>query len=351
MDARKLIEKLTIDDIHRLFDSLNINISSETNKEICLFQYDRYPVEEVFFHKPKLYYYINTKIFKNYITNKAYDIYGFLQEYYAVNNNKINFPEAINIVENYATGEEHVSKWELKLNKYKRKNYRPEFKDYNNNELNDMPRSYPQEWIDYGISKQACDTFDIKEYKRLSQIVMPIKYKNKLIGIRIRNRDPTRIKDDGKYRPLQTLNTLYNFSTNSMLYGWDVFENDIKEKKFVYLAEAEKSVLKAYSWFGHDKPTVGMFGHSLSQWKRDMIVNAGVKTVYYVADCDFSTAEEKQIWYNNIKVWCQPLIAAGLKVYVVADWNLEFVNSKENAFDAESPLIFNEIFNRKELIA
>lgn len=351
-DARELVAKLTVDDVRRLIDSYELEISSETDKEICMFQYDRYPKTEVFNHKAKLYWYSDTKIFKNYITNKAYDIYGFLMAMYEVNDMKLTFPDAIAIVERFATGEVRVSKWEAKLGKYKRKNYRPTFTEYNEEVLKRLIPAYPAEWLSAGISQEACDVFEIKEYNRLSQTVLPVRLDNKLIGVRVRNRDPELITDLGKYRPLQLLDgTSFSFSTNGTFYGWDQFKDDISNKGFVYLVEGEKSVLKSYSWFRHERPTLAMFGHSLSQWKRNLLLKAGVKTIYYVADCDFSTPEEKEVWRKNIKVWCQPLIAAGFKVYVVADWDLEYVGYKENAFDAKTPEIFNEICRKKELIA
>lgn len=351
IDANELLKKFTVNDFKNLADSYQLQISNETDREIILFQYDRYSCAEVDQHKAKLYFYTDTMIFKNYITGNAYNIYNFLIAMYEVNNWELDFKGALEIVEHFATGTVKKSIWSERYSKYKKKNYKPKFKIYDESVLNWLDKSYPGEWLAEGITPDACDLFEIREYKRLYQTVIPVRLNGNLIGIRIRNRNPDYIQEFGKYRPLQLLNgKIFSFSTNGTLYGWDQFKDDITKKGCVYLVEGEKSVLKSYSWFGHDVPTVAMFGHSMSQWKREMIKETGASTIYYIADCDFKTKEERKIWYAGVKTWCQPMIASGFNVYIVADWGLNYIRYKENAFDAKSPEIFNEIFERRKLV-
>lgn len=351
IDAQELVKRFTVDDFRRLIDSYSLIISSETDKEIVLFQYDRYPIAEVENHKPKLYFYCDTKILKNYITGKAYNIINFLMEMYSVNDWQLDFKQSLEILDKFATGEVKVSKWEKVLGRYKKKNYKPSFKIYDESILDSLPSACPLDWLDNGISIEACQRFEIKEYRREDQIVLPVRLNNQLIGIRVRNRNPELIEHYGKYRPLQLLNgKIYNFSTNGTFYGFDEYKEVIKQKQEVYIVEGEKSVLKAYTWYKEELPCIAMFGHSMSEWKRQLLKDCKVKTIYYVADCDFKTKQEREEWWSNIKMWCQPLIADGFDVYIVADWSLKYINTKENAFDASTPDIFKTIFNKKKQV-
>lgn len=347
MDCSTIKSKMTLNDYKKIFNDMRLDIVEETSQYILMYQYDRYSVYEIYDHKKKLYFYIESAMFKNYISGESYDIFTFILKYNNLNGIDTSFQDVVKNVNDYATGKcSGFSYGNIK--KYTRNLYKPTFTVYDESILNFLPKEPPQDWLNQGISEAACDEFNIRQYPRLSQIVIPVYSNAQFIGARVRNNRPDLIEAQGKYHPLSLMcGKIFSFSTNGCFYGMDNVLKAIGESQSVILVEGEKSCLKSRTIFGDDSIAVGMFGKSLSQYKRKLLKDAGVKTVYYCADADFTNEFERQEWLAELKRWVQPLLADGFNVYIVADWEQEYVCEKDNIFDTYDINDFKEIWKKK----
>ena len=191
----------------------------------------------------------------------------------------------------------NIYKWQNTLLKYT-KNYRQkiELKEIDQSILNYFDSYYHTEWIDYGISKQTLDKYQIKWYNYFNQIVIPCRQEDgKLIGIRVRNMNPN---IDIKYKPLELLDgTEFNFPTNEVFYGENFNRTNIERTRSVILVESEKTVMKFEDWYGEENNIcLGLYGSVLSNSKLRKLLSWGCNTFYIALDSDFT-----EVTYSNDK--------------------------------------------------
>lgn len=183
--------------------------------------------------------------------------------------------------------------WKKDLGKYrkgKKKEDKQEIKIYDNKILNYFPKLYHTDWLDYGISKETMDKFEICWYPYRSQIVIPVRDRlGNLVGVRVRNMDTT-LTDSGtpRYMPLSFLNgDTLKFSTNAILYGEYQNEQNIREQKCCYLVESEKSVLRLDTLMNGKSVALGMMGSAISDDNIKYILSLGITRICILADSDF----------------------------------------------------------------
>ena len=208
---------------------------------------------------------------------------------------QVNIP--FNFKEEVKQVNTNIYKWQNSLLKYT-KNYRQkiELKEIDQSILNYFDSYYHTEWIDYGISKQTLDKYQIKWYNYFNQIVIPCRQEDgKLIGIRVRNMNPN---IDIKYKPLELLDgTEFNFPTNEVFYGENFNRANIERTRSVILVESEKTVMKFEDWYGEENNIcLGLYGSVLSNSKLRKLLSWGCNTFYIALDSDF-----KEITYSNDK--------------------------------------------------
>lgn len=144
---------------------------------------------------------------------------------------------------------------------------------------------YPQEWLDYGITRDSMDKFGIGWYARQACISIPVVQNGQLVGVRGRY---TRQRDiaKGKYRPITMLDgTVLKFSTAGALYGYDQNKVAIEKSRQVLLFESEKSVLKAPSYGINN--ALAVFGSNISKRHIEMLLELGVNDVVFCFDSDY----------------------------------------------------------------
>ena len=193
--------------------------------------------------------------------------------------------------------------WKKDLGKYKKGKKsldNREIKVYNDDVLNYFPKVYHTDWIEYGISEQTLDKFDIRWYPYRQQIVIPVRDRlGNLHGIRVRNMDE-RLIEDGcpRYMPLQMLdNTMYKFPTNGLLFGEYQNEAEIKRRKECWLVESEKSVLKLDTLMNGKGIALGMMGSALSDDNVRYILSLEINKLIILADSDFhEMSEDDEDW-------------------------------------------------------
>lgn len=266
---------------------------------------------------------------------------------------EFNFKEEIKQVNT------NIYKWQNSLLKYtKNKNKNIELRVYNKKILNYFPKIYHTDWIDYGISEEVLDKYNIGWYNYKQQITIPCYRQNgDLIGIRIRNMNP---EIDIKYIPLQLLDgTEFNFPTNEVFYGENFNWTNIQRTKSVILVESEKTVMKYESWYGaKNNICLGLYGSVLSNTKLKKLLSWNCETFYICLDSDFESIEysnndekitsyekfEKKVMniYNKLKPYAK-------SVYVIYN-NLGFENCYKYSITDYTREQFEKIWNNKEKI-
>ena len=253
----------------------------------------------------------------------------------------------------------NIYKWQNSLLKYtKNKNKNIELRVYNKKILNYFPKIYHTDWIDYGISEEVLDKYNIGWYNYKQQITIPCYRQNgDLIGIRVRNMNP---EIDIKYIPLQLLDgTEFNFPTNEVFYGENFNWTNVQRTKSVILVESEKTVMKYESWYGaKNNICLGLYGSVLSNAKLKKLLSWNCETFYICLDSDFESIEysnndekitsyekfEKKVMniYNKLKPYAK-------SVYVIYN-NLGFENCYKYSITDYTREQFEKIWNNKEKI-
>ena len=243
----------------------------------------------------KLYYYKSSKSFYCHKCGCRYSIFDMIMR---VKN--YNFPQSIQHLcdicgieyeSNLRISEkvDDSDQWKGILNKYNRYNStHKELKIYDKNILKFFPKIYHQDWIDFGISIETMEKYQICYYPYRQQIVIPVFDENgNLVGIRGRNMIPE-FSTKWKYIPIILLNNMeFSFPISNIFYG--VYQNlaSIKKNKKVILYESEKSVLLMDTWYGEDSFALALFGKSLQKLRRDWIINQGIEEVIIAIDFDY----------------------------------------------------------------
>ena len=253
----------------------------------------------------------------------------------------------------------NIYKWQNSLLKYtKNKNKNIELRVYNKKILNYFPKIYHTDWIDYGISEEVLDKYNIGWYNYKQQITIPCYRQNgDLIGIRIRNMNP---EIDIKYIPLQLLDgTEFNFPTNEVFYGENFNWTNVQRTKSVILVESEKTVMKYESWYGaKNNICLGLYGSVLSNTKLKKLLSWNCETFYICLDSDFESIEysnndekitsyekfEKKVMniYNKLRPYAK-------SVYVIYN-NLGFENCYKYSITDYTREQFEKLWNNKEKI-
>ena len=253
----------------------------------------------------------------------------------------------------------NIYKWQNTLLKYtKNKNKNIELRVYNKKILNYFPKIYHTDWIDYGISEEVLDKYNIGWYNYKQQITIPCYRQNgDLIGIRVRNMNP---EIDIKYIPLQLLDgTEFNFPTNEVFYGENFNWTNVQRTKSVILVESEKTVMKYESWYGaKNNICLGLYGSVLSNAKLKKLLSWNCETFYICLDSDFESIEysnndgkitsyekfEKKVMniYNKLKPYAK-------SIYVIYN-NLGFENCYKYSITDYTREQFEKIWNNKEKI-
>lgn len=300
IDIANLKSRLTPDDIIAIMDSLDTPLY-RADEQNCVFYsscHHKRPLD----HKPKLYLYGDT--LHCYSCGFHSDIIGFVQH-----KRNCNFNQAVAYICNLLHIEAAECKqddsrdnWEVMrrwLPNADTERIEP-LPQYDKRVLSLFDHLYPQDWLDYGISRDSMDKFGIGWYGRLAAISIPVVFNGELVGIRGRF---TRKQDiaKGKYKPLTTLDgTTYKFSTNQVFYAYDQNKDYITKSRKVILFEGEKSCLKADS--KGIRNTLAVFGSNISKTQIQLLLNLGVEEVTLAFDSDFHKVGDDEYKYFVAKI-------------------------------------------------
>lgn len=288
LDIAAIKAKITDDDIIALMDSMGIPLVSANS------QYQLYPSachhSDWERHKNKLYYYVQSQRWHCYSCGGDWDTIGIVQHL-----RKCTFNQAVDYICSTlgisATEldiRQDVDNWQRDLRQWLPNaniDEPTELTAYDPAILSAFDHLYPNDWLEYGITRDSMDKFSIGWYARQACISIPVVQNGQLVGVRGRYTRPQDV-DKGKYRPLSLLDgTVLKFPSNGCLYGLDQNKAAIEKSRQVLLFESEKSVLKADSWNIHN--ALAVFGSNISKRHIEMLLEMGINDVVLCFDSDY----------------------------------------------------------------
>ena len=356
IDADKLHSQLTIDNIKQIVKTLGGEVYRENNEHI---------IYNSICHgsnSHKLWFYKSSKTFYCFSRcSCGFNIFKLVQKRMKLLGKDDSFPYALQYCCDVCgisyeqtkrlTPKRVEDNWKKDLDKYLRnKSTYGKLEIYDKSILNFFPKMYHETWLNEGISEEVMEMYGVRWYPYRSQIVLPVFDEDgELVGIRVRNMNPSLVEQGMKYIPLIMANgTCYKFSTNMILYGLNYNKQAIIKHKKIILCEGEKSVQKLATWYGMDNIAVATLGGSkIGKYRRNKILEMGVEEVIILADKDWKDEGDKEYvkWYDKImgqsgefKGYC--------KVSICYD-NLDLLGYKENATDGGKE-VFERLFKERE---
>lgn len=307
IDFEYIKQQIDTDQIISIMDSLGVPFVKQDNKQIIFYSICHHH-SDFLQHKPKLYYYIQSKSFYCYVCSFNGDIFSLVQQVL----NYDNVVQAVEYVCNICKIDISTCQVKPNIDQWQSmKKFLPNYDSgkqdlvrYDKDVLNLFDSLYHISWLNDGISRQAMEKFNIGWYARNEQITLPVFDVNgDLVGIHARNTRQQLVDKSLKYQPLKTLNDEYKFPTGQVLYGLYQNQEVIKLSHSVILFEGPKSVLQMQDILGDNNISCAMFGWNFNKVRRDMLLDIGVKAVTIALDKQYQSQGDKEfdIYVNQVK--------------------------------------------------
>ena len=191
-------------------------------------------------------------------------------------------------------------------------------------------------FLNDGINETTQLLFDIKYDKETDRILIPVIFKDKLVGIIGRYNNLEVPKKVPKYYPI------LSYPKSEVLFGYDLCKNKISETKTVILVESEKSVMKSIQRNVNNTLAIG--GSNISNSQIELLKELNVKNIFISLDSD----KDRDSLLTQINKWFKN--ETDFNIYLV-DNNTKYVNEKSCIFDMnwskETTLKYIKKFNYK----
>ena len=191
-------------------------------------------------------------------------------------------------------------------------------------------------FLNDGINETTQVLFDIKYDKETDRILIPVIFKDKLVGIIGRYNNSEVPKKIPKYYPI------LSYPKSEVLFGYDLCKNKIIDTKTVILVESEKSVMKSIQKDMYNTLAIG--GSNISNSQIELLKELDVKNIFISLDSD----KNRDSLLTQINKWFKN--ETDFNIYLV-DNNTKYVNEKSCIFDMnwskETTLKYIKKFNYK----
>lgn len=344
-----------------------------TDIKNILLQYDvephyenkNYIIYETCCHNPigsgshKLYYYINTHMFKCYTEcDCMFDIFELIVKIEGYKGRRIGKAEAIKIAGfKLSSSEIHEIANDSIANDLSRLIYMNNVGNgYDKNELQPLQSDFLDErytfdpvalksWIDEGISINTMFYYRITYDPINNCIVIPQFDENEMVvGVRGRFLGEDVVD---KYKPITYNGVLLNCPTNSILYGYSQNKRALSMTKTCIIFEGEKSILMMDTIYGKNNISVAVFGQKISRQQIKLLVDAGVSNVVVAFDADYRNEIEMQRKFEEYKRIAKPLTTYfNVSIIIDTKGRLDY---KDSPID-KGEKIFNELMKERVYI-
>lgn len=298
MDYQTIIDNLTEDRVKQILTSLEIPWQDKGNFLVMPTYCHNHKSEDA---SHKLYYYKNNKIFMCYTECQAMSIFKFLKHYYEAQDIEFDWYRDIwEVITDGINPEGFIAPKYVSLKtKYGKIKKDIELPNYNDGVLGCFVKSYPSEWLNDNISREAMDKYEIAYSISQNKIIIPHRDVNgNLVGIRGRALNTWEIENVGKYMPVQIEGVWYKHPLGMNLYGLYYNKDTIKQSGICYVFEAEKSVLQFES-FQLPHAAVAICGSQFNKYQLHLIMShCAPKEIVLCLDNEEKPGEEK--YFNKL---------------------------------------------------
>lgn len=307
MDYKELIESLDEEKVKSLLDKLNIPYQDKGTYLLCKTACHNIDIDEASW---KLYYYKNNKFFFCYSECQGMSIFKFLKNYYETRQIEYDWYQDIyEVVRDCANLKSIdgfvVERYKSLHDRYDIRRKERELPEFSANVLDCFVKTYPQEWLDDGISKAAMDKFNISYSISQNKIIIPhYDINGRLVGIRGRALNDWEVENIGKYAPIQVEGIWYKHPLSMNLYGLNINKKNISKTGICFIAEGEKSVLQAES-FSHPNCTVATCGSAgINKYQLNLLLKIpNLQEIVLCYDREEKPGEEK--YFNKLYENCK----------------------------------------------
>ena len=302
----ELIAALDEEKIKNLLDRLQIPYQDKGNHLICKTACHNTDLEAASW---KLYYYKNNKFFYCYSSCQGMSIFKFLKHYYEERQIEYDWYQDIYEVVRDCSNFKGVDgfvveKYKSLRDRYEVKRKEKELPQYMPHVLDCFVQTYPQEWLDDGISKKTMDRFNISYSISQNKIIIPhYDILGRLVGIRGRALNDWEVENIGKYAPIQVEGVWYKHPLSMNLYGLDRTFIDIRRNGVCYLFESEKSVLQM-DGFSIPNCSAAVCGSNFNKYQLNILMKfCAPSEIVICFDKEELPGEEK--YFNKLWNICQ----------------------------------------------
>ena len=361
LDSKKVKEKLTTEDVIKLFCSLQ-------GSDDVLYDAQGHPIFCTSIchggDSDKLYYYPETGLTHCYTCGRSADVFEIVQSALGV-----GFREALDYVVKFfgirelgfdsQSTPELTDDWDIfrRIQDYDEGN--EDNTESGEQALGDIPENLleyfyplaaPQEWQKDGISIDVMRAYGIRIDTALQKIISAHRDVNgKLAGIRGRSYDPRDLESGKKYMPVFIEKTIYNHPLGKNLYGLYNNKDVIARTRKAYVAEGEKSVLQLATMYGLDNCfAVATCGSSFSKEQMKLLLDLGVNEIILGFDREFEGgrgAPDTVEYEQKLLKIVSPLLPY-VNVSVIMDYDHILPQKKMSPTDAGKE-IFEKLYHQR----
>ena len=307
MDYEEIISNLDVDSIISMMEKLGADRHSDRGA---------YVVFPTICHNidaseasMKLYFYKDTKLFVCYTECGNMSIFKFLKHYYETRQIEYDWYQDIYEVVRDCSNFKGVDgfvveKYKSLRDRYEVKRKEKELPQYMPHVLDCFVQTYPQEWLDDGISKKTMERFNISYSISQNKIIIPhYDILGRLVGIRGRALTDWEVENIGKYAPIQVEGVWYKHPLSMNLYGLDRTFMDIRRNGICYLFESEKSVLQMDD-FSIPNCSAAVCGSNFNKYQLNILMKfCAPSEIVICFDKEELPGEEK--YFNKLWNICQ----------------------------------------------
>jgi hypothetical protein len=307
MDYEEIISNLDVDSVISMMEKLGADRHSDRGA---------YVVFPTICHNidaseasMKLYFYKDTKLFVCYTECGNMSIFKFLKHYYETRQIEYDWYQDIYEVVRDCSNFKGidgfvVEKYKSLRDRYEVKRKEKELPQYMPHVLDCFVQTYPQEWLDDGISKKTMDRFNISYSISQNKIIIPhYDILGRLVGIRGRALNDWEVENIGKYAPIQVEGVWYKHPLSMNLYGLDRTFMDIRRNGVCYLFESEKSVLQM-DGFSIPNCSAAVCGSNFNKYQLNILMKfCAPSEIVICFDKEELPGEEK--YFNKLWNICQ----------------------------------------------
>lgn len=354
MNANELKEQLTEDQIKLLLKELGAD-------EPKIDSHGNHIYKTVCHHgdSEKLYYYLDSKIFKCYTEcSESFDIFDLVKK-----NRSCSFVEAIHYICNLLdirqssrpkgfTTKHLTDDWDV-INKYLKNKYQPinpTTHVINDNILKLFKDIYHISWINDGISIEAMKKYQIKFDIIRNKIIIPhFNIDNQLIGIRGRALNQDEIDEGKKYMPIYIEKNDYRHPLGMNLFGLNKTKEAIRRIGKVVIFEAEKSVLQCETFYKEDNFTVATCGSNITNYQKNLILQLGVREVFIAYDKQYKNKDTEEAYkYADKLRYLASKFSSYVTIYVLWD-DEDLLDFKQSPSDRGQQVLEQLMKNKYEI--